>query len=94
MRLGQVEMDFRYAEHFKAEPQTGYETLIYDCLTGDPTLFQRADNIEAGWFEVQAIQRLWAGLTTPPDLYPAGSDGPACADELLARDGYAWLPLT
>lgn len=93
MRLGQVEMDFRYAEHFKAEPQTGYETLIYDCLTGDPTLFQRADNIEAGWFEVQQIQNLWAGLTDPPDLYPAGSDGPACADDLLARDGYAWLPL-
>ena len=27
-------------------PATGYETLIYDCLTGDQTLFQRADNIE------------------------------------------------
>jgi glucose-6-phosphate 1-dehydrogenase len=42
---------------------------------------------------VQAIQKLWAGLTTPPDLYHAGSDGPACADELLARDGFQWLPL-
>jgi glucose-6-phosphate 1-dehydrogenase len=94
MRLGHVEMDFRYAEYFKAEPQTGYETLIYDCLTGDPTLFQRADNIEAGWGEVQPIQDRWAAHPEDPALDPAGSDGPAEADELLARDGYNWLPLT
>ncbi|MGO1078865.1 glucose-6-phosphate dehydrogenase [Inquilinus sp. CA228] len=94
MRLGEVEMDFRYAEHFKAEPQTGYETLIYDCLIGDPTLFQRADNIEAGWGEVQPIQERWAAHPEDPALYPAGSDGPVEADELLARDGYRWLPLS
>jgi len=40
-----VEMKFRYKDYFKAEPSTGYETLIYDCMIGDATLFQRADNI-------------------------------------------------
>jgi Transketolase, thiamine diphosphate binding domain/Glucose-6-phosphate dehydrogenase, C-terminal domain len=34
---------------------TGYESLLYDCMIGDATLFQRADNIEAGWQAVQPI---------------------------------------
>ena len=55
VRLSEVNMDFRYADYFQAEPSTGYETLIYDCLIGDPTLFQRADNIEAGWTAVQPV---------------------------------------
>jgi hypothetical protein len=48
-----VEVDFRYRDFFKAEPSTGYETLIYDCMIGDNILFQRADSVEAGWRAVQ-----------------------------------------
>jgi glucose-6-phosphate 1-dehydrogenase len=87
-------MDFAYEDYFKVAPNTGYETLIYDCMIGDATLFQRADNIEAGWAAVQPILDLWA--TNPPSSFPnytAGSNGPAAADELLARDGRAWRPL-
>ena len=75
-------------------PSTGYETLLYDCMIGDATLFQRADNIEAGWQVVQPILDAWAANTDQglPQLR-AGSDGPAAADELLARDGRAWRPL-
>jgi glucose-6-phosphate 1-dehydrogenase len=76
-----VEMKFRYKDYFKAEPSTGYETLIYDCMIGDNILFQRADSVEAGW---QAV-----GLET----YPAGTEGPAKADELLTRDGRSWRKL-
>src|SRR5207248_2777364 len=47
--LSNVTMDFAYEDYFKAAPNTGYETLIYECMIGDATLFQRADNIEAGW---------------------------------------------
>ena len=87
-------MDFAYKSYFKMAPNTGYETLIYDCMIGDATLFQRADNIEAGWQAVQPILDAWA--SNPPKDFPnyeAGSDGPAAADELLARDGRAWRPL-
>lgn len=49
VRVGSVKMDFRYADYFKAEPQAGYERLLYDCMIGDATLFQRADMVEAGW---------------------------------------------
>ena len=53
-------MDFAYKTFFKMAPNTGYETLIYDCMIGDATLFQRADNIEAGWRAVQPILDAWA----------------------------------
>jgi glucose-6-phosphate 1-dehydrogenase len=92
--LGNVSMDFAYKTYFDAAPSTGYETLIYDCMIGDATLFQRADNIEAGWRAVQPIVDAWAS-TPATDFanYAAGSAGPAAADELLARDGRAWRPL-
>ncbi len=89
-----VEMKFRYKDYFKAEPATGYETLIYDCMIGDNILFQRADSVEAGWRAVQPFIDAWKkvgadGLQT----YKAGSEGPAKADELLARDGRSWRKL-
>jgi glucose-6-phosphate 1-dehydrogenase len=94
VNLAEVNMDFRYADYFKAEPSTGYETLIYDCLIGDPMLFQRADNIEAGWAAVQPVLDGWAEDGNDVTLYQAGSSGPAAADALLAADGFQWLPLT
>jgi len=86
-----VEMKFRYKDYFKAEPSTGYETLIYDCMIGDNILFQRADGVEAGWQAVQPFLDAWKNAgTNGIETYPAGSDGPACADELLRRDGRSW----
>jgi glucose-6-phosphate 1-dehydrogenase len=94
IKLSNVKMDFAYKSYFDSAPSTGYETLLYDCMIGDPTLFQRADNIEAGWAAVQPILDLWAN-ERPKDFpnYAAGSSGPASADELLSRGGRAWRPL-
>jgi glucose-6-phosphate 1-dehydrogenase len=89
-----VEMKFRYKDYFKAEPSTGYETLIYDCMIGDNILFQRDDSVEAGWKAVQPFLDAWKkagdkGL----EFYKAGSEGPAGAEELLKRDGRGWRKL-
>ncbi len=91
MALESVAMDFKYADWFKQAPAVGYETLLYDCLMGDPTLFQRADQVEAAWGVVEPVLQAWAH--TPPRQFPnyaAGSAGPESANELLARDGRAW----
>ncbi len=90
IRMGGVRMDFKYADYFDAAPSTGYETLIYDCMIGDATLFQRADNIEAGWRAVQPILDAWKAGACDLAAYPAGGEGPQAADELLARDGHSW----
>src|ERR1700709_2831524 len=89
-----VEMKFRYKDYFQAEPSTGYETLIYDCMIGDNILFQRADSVEAGWQAVEPFLDAWkkAGASGL-EPYKAGSEGPACGDELLRRDGRSWRKL-
>jgi len=90
MLLAPVQLRFQYKDAFRLEPNVGYETLIYDCLIGDSTLFQRADMIEASWAVVDpAIKQ--AG--EQPELYAAGSAGPAGAEALLARDGHSWATL-
>jgi glucose-6-phosphate 1-dehydrogenase len=91
MRLGDVRMDFKYQDYFGTAPATGYETLIYDVMIGDATLFQRADNIEMGWAAVEPILEYWdAHRPSGFPNYAAGSEGPKAADELLGRDGRAW----
>jgi glucose-6-phosphate 1-dehydrogenase len=90
-----VEMKFRYKDYFQAEPSTGYETLIYDCMIGDNILFQRADSVEAGWQAVQPFLDAWKkaggkGLK----IYEPGSEGPEEANELMERDGRNWRKLS
>jgi len=91
MTLESVAMEFKYKDYFKQAPAVGYETLIYDCLIGDATLFQRADQVEAAWGLVAPVLEGWAN-TTPRHFpnYAAGSEGPSAANDLLARDGRSW----
>ena len=90
MKLGRVTSTMLYKDFFDERPSVGYETLLYDCMVGDATLFQRADAIEASWAAVQPVLDAW-GKGGEPQGYAAGSQGPADADALLERDGRAWL---
>lgn len=94
VKISTVKMDFAYKTYFKMTHGTGYETLLYDCMIGDATLFKREDNVIAGWRAVQPILDTWAKYK-PADFpnYSSGGNGPAAADELLARDGRSWRPL-
>ncbi len=92
--IGQVHMDFHYKDYFQNAPSTGYETLIYDCMIGDATLFQRADNVIAGWQIVQPILDYWANEPEAPlTQYAAGSEGPPEASALLKSTGRSWKSL-
>jgi glucose-6-phosphate 1-dehydrogenase len=96
LKVGSVEMSFEYSKYFGADPYNGYEVLLYDCMIGDATLFQRSDMVEAGWSIVDPVLDVWHAL--PPRNFPnyaAGSWGPKDADELMARDGRHWrkIPL-
>ena len=88
-------MNFAYKDWFPAQQNVGYETLLYDVMTGDQTLFQRADQVEEAWRVVDGVLDHWGG-TAPEDFpnYAGGSAGPAEADALLATDGgRAWRPV-
>jgi glucose-6-phosphate 1-dehydrogenase len=91
VKVGPVDMDFDYVDHFGEQISTGYERLLFDCMIGDATLFQRADMVEDSWRIVDPILDVWGAITARnfPN-YPAGSWGPAEADQLLAAEGRRW----
>ena len=91
LRLGTVRMHFQYEDYFGRQAHTGYETLLYDCMLGDSTLFHRSDMVEAGWCVVTPILDVWKALA-PRNFpnYAAGAWGPKEADDLIQKDGRTW----
>ena len=91
VKVGPVNMDFKYVDYFGSEPSTGYERLLYDGMIGDATLFQRADMVEAGWSIVSPVLDVWKALPARnfPN-YKSGTWGPREADDLMKRDGRRW----
>ena len=88
MTLETHRLRFRYAEAFEPLPDA-YETLLLDTLTGEQTLFVRADEVEASW---QLHTPLLKGQL-PVETYAAGTWGPSGAHQLLTREGQHWLAL-
>ena len=86
-----VRMDFCYADFFGKSSKTGYETLLFDCMIGDPTLFKTAAAVDAGWEIVQPVLDLWAN-EKPANFpnYASGCWGPDAATHLLAKDSRRW----
>ena len=89
--LNTVKLDFSYKDFGETAAATGYERLLYDSMIGDNTLFHRSDMVEASWKLATPLLDVWQTLP-PRDFpnYPAGSHGPASADELIHRDGRKW----
>ena len=95
VNVGPVDMDFNYSDYFGEQVATGYERLLYDCMIGDATLFQRADMVEAAWKIVTPILDVWSAIPAREfPNYSAGTWGPEAADELLAKDGRQWKDMT
>ena len=91
VRIGSVDMNFRYHDYFGERPATGYERLLHDCMSGDATLFQREDMLEAAWSVVAPIQEVWKALPARgfPN-YAAGTWGPKEAESMMTQDGRRW----
>jgi glucose-6-phosphate 1-dehydrogenase len=90
--LRPVDMRFSYREMFNLPSIDAYETLLWDLIRNDSTLFMRADQVEMAWQILTPVLDVWA--STPPSDFPnykAGTWGPESADTLLAHDGYTWM---
>ncbi|MGI8885119.1 MAG: glucose-6-phosphate dehydrogenase [Pyrinomonadaceae bacterium] len=89
--MGAVDMDFNYIDHFGETVSTGYERLLFDCMIGDATLFQRADMVEASWRIVSPVLDVWNAIPARDfPNYQSGTWGPKDADLLLEQDGRKW----
>jgi glucose-6-phosphate 1-dehydrogenase len=89
--LTDTSMNFCYSDLFDTMAD-GYERLLMDSILGDPTLFVRSDETELSWKFLDPLLKHWA--VTPAGKafpnYPAGSNHPAVADEVL-EPGAKWL---
>jgi glucose-6-phosphate 1-dehydrogenase len=92
LHLSPVDMHFSYQETFRSRSPEAYETLLADVMSGDATLFMRADQVETSWSVLTPILNAWADLK-PADFpnYQSGTWGPEAADVLIAKDGRSWL---
>jgi glucose-6-phosphate 1-dehydrogenase len=90
--VGNVLMTMSYADAFKRPISEAYERLLLDCLRGDATLYTRRDSVDRAWQLMDPIVHAWDN--TPGVIeYEPGSQGPAEADALIARDHDTWRPL-
>ena len=95
LRLRPVDMRFSYKEAFQVDTPAAYETLLWDVMTDDATLFMRADQVEAAWKFLMPILEVWADNPAPDfPNYASGSWGPETSESLIARDGNNWLAPT
>jgi glucose-6-phosphate 1-dehydrogenase len=92
VRLSPAEMRFDYREAFDTAPPAAYETLLLDVISGDQTLFKRAEQVEAAWQVVTPVLEDWQA-SPPVELpnYAAGTWGPESAEILIAQDGRRWF---
>jgi glucose-6-phosphate 1-dehydrogenase len=92
-QMRSVDMEFHYADSFgKTAIPEAYERLLLDVLSGDASLFTRADEVETAWGLIDPIIHSWENSEGKQSLafYEPNSWGPSEADELLARDGRKW----
>jgi glucose-6-phosphate 1-dehydrogenase len=89
--IANVPLDFSYKEFGESSAATGYETLLYDCMIGDMTLFHRYDSVDTSWKIVNPILDVWQALH-PRDFpnYASGTWGPEAADKLIEKSGHSW----
>ena len=94
MNLNTVDVVFDYAGNKKTDSPEAYETLLLDAITGDQTLFMRADQVETAWELIMPILNYWEKNKEQnfPN-YSADSWGPENAEALIAKDGYHWFNL-
>ncbi len=94
MNLNTVDMVFDYSDKTKVQAPEAYETLLLDIISGDQTLFMRADQVEEAWEVITPVLEYWENNKTSnfPN-YPADSWGPENAEALIAKDGYHWFNL-
>ena len=86
-----VDMEFHYEDSFgKAAIPEAYERLLLDTITGDASLFTRADEVETAWGLIDPIIETWSADGSSLASYESGSWGPSESDAMLARDNRKW----
>ncbi|WP_409433583.1 glucose-6-phosphate dehydrogenase [Litorimonas sp. RW-G-Af-16] len=94
LRLKTLPLNLSYADNFTVRYPDAYERLLMDVVRGNLSLFMRRDEVEAAWRWVDGIIDAWASVEQPVQYYPAGSEGPKAASDMLAKNGDKWADIS
>ncbi len=83
-------MELCHPYQFDMNAPEAYETLGYEIMLGDQTLFPRWDGVKASWNYVDPILRIIKNKKKEFPNYRAGSFGPEEAERLIKKDGREW----
>ncbi|MGB7593929.1 MAG: glucose-6-phosphate dehydrogenase [Erysipelotrichaceae bacterium] len=91
--LSKVSMDFCQSCNLENRINTpeAYERLLDEVIAGDDTLFTSWEQVETTWQFAETIRKARSEGKIPLRHYPAQTDGPQEADELLSVDGKQWI---
>jgi glucose-6-phosphate 1-dehydrogenase len=92
MQLRQTDLSFQFREQFQGPLPEAYQRLLLDVITGDASLFTRADEVELAWKVIDPIFEGWKVTDQPPVLqYEPGGWGPQESTDWMHAQGRQWL---
>lgn len=90
-KVQNVNMAFHYSDLAEKKISEAYERLLLDCMTGDSTLYARADAVKASWKFVDPILQAWKNNPEIPlYFYEAGTWGPNESNALFGDKFVKW----
>lgn len=90
-KVQNVNMAFHYSDLADKKIAEAYERLILDCMTGDSTLYARADAVKASWKFVDPILNAWKNdPEIPLYFYECNTWGPKETNSLFDEKFMKW----
>jgi len=92
MMLRLTDLDFRFQKKFDRDLPEAYQRLLLDVLSGDASLFARADEVENAWSIIDPIAAAWRETNQPElSIYEPGLWGPDSSTVWMYEQGRQWF---
>ena len=89
LRRDPLHLDFAQTQS-QARISDAYERLLLEALKGNQGLFVRRDEVELAWLWCDQIRQSWHEAELNLEDYPAGSNGPQKACDMIEAHGHKW----
>ncbi|MDR2660428.1 MAG: glucose-6-phosphate dehydrogenase [Lactobacillaceae bacterium] len=89
--LRKINLDWNVSEQDKTDSPEPYERMIHDTMNGDGSNFADWNGVATSWKFIDEIVKVYDENQAPLELYKSGTMGPDASDELLEKNGDAWV---
>jgi glucose-6-phosphate 1-dehydrogenase len=92
MKMRMTDLDFSFQRAFAGVMPEAYERLLLDVLSGDASLFARADEVEQAWNIIDPILKAWQERNSPRlQIYEPEFWGPEESNAWMEAQGRHWF---